>query len=370
MKRLLALFGLACLGAIISSCGVDKPFLPDGRASLVVMVADTSGIVPGSVKGVPFFLDSTEVRIQARSQVFVDAQITSADGIANFDHLDTGVYSIFARREMVIENNEKLFTGSFEITVRGDSTKADTVIVKLIAASQLMINEASYCGSCASTFYFYDQYIELYNASADTMYLDGLIITRQVSTLDPEMETRDYVRAIYAFQFPGVPLTGREHPIMPRQFVVVATDAVDHRPYCPSAQDLSHADWEMFNPLGNDYDNLNVPNLVSITTKTQDYLINLVHDAVVLAVGTEYNIDADNYMRIPVKNVVDGIEWSSNPSIAKELTRRIDAGFAGVGVTRYSGYSVERRELGLDTNDSTFDFMNLIHPTPGYFHGR
>jgi hypothetical protein len=52
------------------------------------------------------------------------------------------------------------------------------------------------------------------------------------------------------------------------------------------------------------------------------------------------------------------------------MTVRIDAGFAGIGVLRYSGYSTERRELGLDTNDSTFDFLNLVHPTPGFFHGH
>jgi hypothetical protein len=39
-----------------------------------------------------------------------------------------------------------------------------------------------------------------------------------------------------------------------------------------------------------------------------------------------------------------------------------------MGMVKYSGYSTERRELGLDTNDSTFDFMNLVHPTPGFFH--
>jgi len=359
------LFALA-LGA---GCAIDKPFDPDGRASLVIMVADTSGIVPGSVRGEPFFLDSTEVRIQARNQVYLASRVTSEEGMANFDYLDTGTYSVFARREMLIENNKKLFTGSFEISVNGTQTKADTVVVKLIAASQLMINEINYCGSCASTFYFYDQYVELYNASTDTMYLDGMVVTRNLNVIDPLLETYDYVSATYAYQFPGTPLTGREHPIMPGQFVVIATDAVDHRPYCPSAQDLSHADWEMFNPLANDFDNVAVPNLVNIMeNKTVDFLISLTKNAVVLANGSEYEMDADGHLRIPVKDVIDGVEYSSNPALTKELTRRVDAGFAGIGITRYSGYSTERREIGLDTNDSTFDFMNLNHPTPGRFH--
>jgi len=362
----------ALLVALFGACGIEKPYLPDGRASLVIMVADTSGIILGSVTGEPFFIDSTEVRLQARNQEYNVASETNVDGAAVFENLNAGTYSVFARREMRIENNDKLFTGSFDVSISADQTTADTVFVKLITASKLMINEINYCGSCASTYYFYDQYLELYNAAEDTMYLDGMIVTRNYAVSgDVDLEPLDYVRATYAYQFPGTPVTGREHPIYPQQFVVIATDAIDHRPYCPSAQDLSHSDWEMFNPLGNDYDNLNVPNLMNImSNKTTDFLINLVHNAIVLAIGTEYAMDAEGHLMIPITNVVDGVEWASNLGSTKELTRRVDAGFAGIGITRYSGQSVERRELGLDTNDSTFDFTNLLHPTPGYFHSR
>jgi hypothetical protein len=362
---------VAMLGAIAAAagCGIDKPLLPDGRAGLVIMVADTSGIIPQSVPGEPFFLDSTEVRLQARNQELNLTETTDADGAATFDRLDTGTYSVFARREILIDNNKKLFTGSFDVTVQGDETRADTVLVKLIAASQLMINEVYYAGACAASFYFYDQYVELYNASPDTMYLDGIILTRQQQTKDPDMELKDYVTAIYAYQFPGTPVTGREHPIYPKQFVLIAADAIDHSQYCPNAADLSHADWETFNPLGNDYDVPGVPNILSIMPSVSvDYLINLSHNAVVIATGEEYTIDAENHMRIPIKDVIDGVEYNGNPAYSKEMTVRVDAGFAGIGITRYTGQSTERRELGLDTNDSTFDFMNLLHPTPGYYH--
>jgi len=233
----------------------------------------------------------------------------------------------------------------------------------------LRINEIYYAGSCASSFYFYDQFVELYNNSEDTLYLDGMIVTRQLSTVDPSMEDVDYVRAIYAFQFPGTPVTGREHPVAPGQFVVIAADAIDHRPFCPSAVDLSTADWEMFNALGNDYDNPSVPNLVNIMpNRTSDYMINLVHNAVVLANGSEHSMDADGYLRIPIRAIVDGVEYSSNAAVSKEMTIRVDAGFAGIGITRYAGYSTERKVPGLDTNNSTVDFVVILHPTPGYQH--
>jgi len=113
-----------------------------------------------------------------------------------------------------------------------------------------------------------------------------------------------------------------------------------------------------------------VPNFESIMPgKTTDFLINLAHNAVVIAEGGVYPIDENNYMRIPIDKVIDGVEYNSNPAYSKEMTVRVDAGFAGIGITRYSGQSTERREPGLDTNNSTFDFVVIPYATPGYYYG-
>jgi hypothetical protein len=355
--------------ALLSGCGLDLPGMPDGRGTFVVAIVDTSGLVPGSVPGVPFFLDSTEVKIEGRTNLFEAVQTTDESGAAAFDHLITGNYSVFARREIYIGSAKKLFTGSFLVQVSGDQTTSDTMVVNLISSSELMINEIFFCGSCASTFYFYDQYVELCNASNDTLYLDGIILTRQLQekVLDPD--TLSYVTATYAYQFPGRPVTGREYPIYPKQIIVIAADAVNHKQFCANSPDLSHADWETFNALGNDYDAPYAQNLNNIIPSVHvDYLINLTHNGAVIATGEEYTIDESNHMLIPIRTVIDGVEWNSNPAYSKELTARVDAGFAGIGVLRYSGMSTERREFGLDTNDSTFDFINLLHPTPGAYH--
>jgi len=47
---------------------------------------------------------------------------------------------------------------------------------------------------------------------------------------------------------------------------------------------------------------------------------------------------------------------------------RFDAGFAGLGCAKYSAASTERREIGMDVNNSTFDFILLEGPTIGYSH--
>lgn len=369
--RKIFLFAPALVLAVLAGCGEDMPGIPEGDGSLGVVVVDTSGLIPGSSPGVPISLDSCDVRLMSRSHEYTATACTGPDGAARFNDLVSGKYEIFARREILIGNNKKLFTGGFACDLAGYQTIDSTVTVNLIATSTLTINEIFYTGSDASTFYFYDQFVELYNSSNDTLYLDGVILTRQAQTYYPDQDEVPYVRAIYAYQFPGTPVTGRQYPIAPKQFIVIAADAVNHQQWCAKSIDLSGADWECFNPLSADYDNPAVPNIVSIHPSNKvDYMINLVHNAVVIATGESYEYyeyePGKIHILIPIETVIDGVEYATNTSATKELTLRVDAGFAGTGCTRYSGQSTERRELGLDTNDSSFDFMLNPKSTPGY----
>jgi hypothetical protein len=340
----------------------------------VVTVIDTSGFF--GPLGDSVLVDSVHVSIESRTNILTATAMTGEDGVAAFERLPTGNYSVFVRRAVEIGPNQEVFSGVASVPVRGDAVVSDTILVSTVSVSNLMINEILFGGSCATTFYFYDQFVELYNASADTLYLDGIILTRQRGTIDPEMEIKDYVTALYGFQFPGTPVTGRQYPILPGQFLVIAADAVNHTQWCSNAVDLSRADWETFNPLGNDYDVPGVPNLVSIVPgRTTDYLISLGKNAAVIATGEEYTFGSEEgstslYLYLPISTVIDGVEWSPNPELAKELTVRIDAGFAGIGVVKYSGMSTERREPGMDSNNSTFDFVTIPHATPGYFHAQ
>lgn len=171
-------------------------------------------------------------------------------------------------------------------------------------------------------------------------------------------------------------MTGREYPILPGQLVVVAADAINHSLYA-RAVDLSGADWEFFNPLGSDYDVPGVPNVNNIKyDSTIDFMINVSHNAVVFATGEEYGyedyVNSAGYDRtritLPLYTVIDGVEYASSSDATKELTVRVDAGFAGLGCTKYSLQSTERRETGIDVNNSTFDFTLLSVPTPGWSH--
>jgi hypothetical protein len=356
--------------AVFSGCGLDIPGMPDGRAALVVTVADTSGFLPGSVPGERFYVDSAEVRIESRTHIFTASRMTGSDGVVTFDDLDAGVYSVFATRVIKLGSAKKVFTATYKTEVRGEVTVTDTVDVKLVSASALMINEIYYAGSCASMFYMFDLFVELANASDDTLYLDGMLVIRANNEIGPEIETDDYVKGIFAFQFPGTPVTGREYPIYPKQLIVLASDATNHSAFCATSIDLRNADWEFFNALGHDFDNPAVPNLNNIIPgKGVDFLIGMTHNGVFLTTGDEFTFDSESKVLVPLKNVIDGVEYSVNGAAAKQITVRVDAGFTGVGLMRYSSASIERREFGLDTNDSTFDFRILPRSTPGYFYG-
>ena len=184
------------LAAFIGACAREMPVIPDGNGVVSVVVVDSSGIFPGTVAGVPSPLDSAEVSLKSRTHELNILAYTDAEGRVSFEGLVSGEYDIFARRVIYLENNKKVFTGGGDFELAGFESKDDTVMVNLITASDLMINEIFYAGSDYSSYYFYGQFVELYNASQDTFYLDGMILTRQYQTYFPDQDEVDFVRAL------------------------------------------------------------------------------------------------------------------------------------------------------------------------------
>jgi len=119
--------------------------------------------------------------------------------------------------------------------------------------------------------YPYAGFLELYNNSDTTIYLDGLtlgngkmLITSQGSynTCTDYTDMLNDSTGVWAadlFRFPG---SGRDYPVPPGGAVVLATDAVDHRIVNDSATDLTHADFEFIGP--SDVDNPVVPNMITL----------------------------------------------------------------------------------------------------------
>ena len=226
----------------------------------------------------------------------------------------------------------------------------------------IKINEIYYCGPPNDFFYQYDQFIELYNSSDDTLYLDGMVICRV------GQQGLESISSI--FQFPGKPegIT-KQYPILPDSFIVIAQDALDHREYYFEGQasvDLSNADFECVNYMDyNDYDNPNVPNLDNLTAGwTHDFIISTRVDGIIIADGSDLNYQDG----ININSILDGVDYGTDKKTHKELEDVVDVGLGGLGMIQYSGKSLERITPGFDTNNSTVDFKIISLPTPGYQH--
>lgn len=133
----------------------------------------------------------------------------------------------------------------------------------------LIISELFFTGTLQSSGDQYngDQYIKLYNNTDRLIYADGLTIfesaflTTQKFDYTPDiMAEAVSVDALYT-----IPGNGHEYPVAPREELLIADIAIDHRAVNPNSFDLSHADFEWYdqstNPQYVDIDNPTVPNL-------------------------------------------------------------------------------------------------------------
>jgi len=176
----------------------------------------------------------------------------------------------------------------------------------------LVISELSYAAPDVSGWvYNFAGFLELYNNSDSTIYLDGKLVARgptlmrdfrngvayQISCeeeapyqLDPEGFWSSFV-----WRFPG---SGREHPLNPGEAVVVATDGIDHRPVDPRLPDLSAADFEFIGST--DADNPTVPNMV---TEGLEFFRQLGHGLLFQMAGIFYIAEGSDLALLPATDL-------------------------------------------------------------------
>lgn len=383
MKQIVLCFlvGLTIFGTFF--CALDKPTSVDGTLTINLVVVDTSGtIVPKAVVPVP----KAQLYILSNDYNLFFQDETDDQGYIVLHHLLASRYQVNAYKyfsgNLLRNSSGLLLTGTLlkDFSRQRSDPEIDTLRMGLMHPVGLVINEIYYSGAPNSNNYFSDQYIELYNASSTTQYLDGLFLCR----ISGDKNQGNRLVAIEFYQFPGM---GNDFPVAPQQFVVIAQDAIDHvtERKVKTSIDLSHADWEFYNKFSSDIDNPRVPNLENRAPSKigDDFIINLSNDEVALIraddpAPVEYYQQKGKptpYRIFRVDRVIDGVEYSVDPNMdqIKAFDVRIDAGYAGLGIERYSGHSIERHDPitdgpGFDTNNSSFDFKSLNRPTPGWQH--
>lgn len=323
-----------------------------------------------------------------------------------------------------------IVTGEFDgNTLNGSKSEnidSDTdldVVLTISASGGLIFKELYFSG--VKSYYFLDNFYEIYNNSDEVQYLDGLIMAPveegfngmtpgpslwMSSEYEDEVGNR-YPLACAVMYFPG---NGTDHPLQPGKSVVVASIAMNHSArelaegHEKSPVDLSKADWECYysgfsNPAV--VDNPNVPNLEFAywNSGRPAYIMNTRNgQAMVLArlpkdtSMEDYLADESNYMvrpqgiasvftflMIPSEYVIDAVDivMGASNTRFKKLYDKDDIGMTWISGNEpdtngeYTGKSLRRkvkyinpdgRVIYQDTNNSSEDFVAGGRvPTPG-----
>jgi len=373
MKKNFFVFLIVAIVSAFISCQEEPPVAVDGNAELIVhAVWDTS-----RVDSVHAYAPLAYAKMILSSEYGVSIKYADANGVLDAKGIPSAVYQISARAPLPGDSTVAIVGNIKNVEVNSGHVAEVVIEAEPVSAKGIAINELYVGGPVNNIYFFYDQFIELYNSSDSVKYLDGMEVFRISATRpvcsdpyapkvgDPGSDwggngTIDGVT--YAFKFPGKP-GEKNYPFPPKTFLVLAQDAYDHRQSVSTSIDLSHADWEFVNQLSaTDFDNPNVPNLTNmLDCRTTDFMISLTADIVIIADGRDTTFTDG----IDIDTIIDGVEYQSSGNKRITLDDRIDRGWVQ-SPPKYSGQSMQRRQPGVDTNDGTLDWEILPHPTPGY----
>jgi len=271
----LALGITACGGGERQLTGPDGAG-PDSFNSLTVHLAlepSDSELADalGWAEGVPH----TEVHLLRNGSATWEVATVDAKGELALDGLLPGRYLLYAGRRPTAEEAVSLgqmraFGGGRTFDLVGDA-EID-LLLGSDRASGLVISEVN--GATPPPWevdgsYYDGLYIEIFNNSVTTRFLDGLVIgvAYPYGTYDSDHTPCSVSQTVrsdpsglftrWAIAFPGA---GGEHPIQPGEARVVAISAINHTPVHPELVDLSGADFEIGG--GRNADNPAVPNML------------------------------------------------------------------------------------------------------------
>ena len=388
MKKFVLILAALCAAAAFSSC------TKEGTKTVVINVTvdETSldaGIVKPDSYNVTLTNNATTTAVSAQTE----------NGKVSFAEVLPGIYTVEVNAVVVSEGRQYVYTGS-QSSVNATDDANVTVSVTATKESALIFKEVYYSGCKIGAgewdTYFRDQFWEIYNNSAETVYADGLCLT----ALSNNYASYDF-STIYEYDIPNpekylfvktvwqIPGTGTQYPIKPGESIVVAQWATDHTAESlgkSGSINLAGADFEAImgeRTIGSltitDNPAINMDRVVESGYAMPQWLVSVGDDAIVLFKPSQ-TLANENFIactnggftaarEILRSDVLDAVQWRTNQEDGLKdgglfLPKEIDAGFQFLGAS-YVGKSLSRkvaytREDGTvvyqDTNNATNDF--------------
>lgn len=360
MKKII-FFAALTLMILLQGCGEKAPVSPDGASRMIIKAYWND-----SMDSTAHLIPMANAKVILTSEYGMMVKSTDANGVMDLDGIPCAVYNVSVRMQHPSDASISIVGTKLSIATSVEKAAVDTIIAKPVSNSGIAINEIYQAGALNSTYYN-DQFIELYNSSDSVKYLDGMMVMRfSISnTKGPgadEDDDQDIDGLSYAYKFPGNP-GEKNYPFPPKKFLVLAQYAYNHKNLHSTSLDLSNADWEFYDQFSaSELENPTVPNILNMRSdKVVDFVLSLTNDVLVISDGRDQNWQDG----IDISTVLDGVEYQTDNKTSKTLDSKIDRGYV-ISPSRYSGKSLQRREAGVDTNDSSLDWEILPYPTPGY----
>ncbi|MCM1377438.1 MAG: DUF4876 domain-containing protein [Clostridium sp.] len=322
-----------------------------------------------------------------------------------------GLYNISYEADCYLESGAKstLKANKTSVIIQGSEMKVNLSTFNIAANDDFVIAEVFFTGTLQSSGnqYYGDDYIKIYNNTDHVLYADGLtffeskFLTTEKYDYSPDiMSEAMTVQALYT-----IPGTGKDYPVEPGEFLLLADTGIDHRVINPNSFDLSTADFEWYDisskPSHMDIDSPTVPNLdkwycytlsffvlhnrgfrayglARIPVEKEKYLkeYRYTYDYTIIVDAGTFPMSQSAY-KIPNEWILDVVNTSVEAKYKWNICApSLDMGWTSCGTidhdkTRYF-HSVRRKVASLnddgspilqDTNNSTKDFNAFMIPS-------
>lgn len=378
------------------------------RATLTVTVVPTpddaaAASALGWTAGVP----RAQVVVQREGSAASVSATSDAAGFARFPDLVTGSYRVSVVRLLSTDESAAMppaygvvdAWGGSGTSVLASSGTTITVTVSAGRRGSLVISEVTASRIFAPSIgdYVNGQFLELYNNGDTALYLDGKSVVKGLPGWHdyPNFPCSLYAHlhgdslgiwTSYVYRFPG---DGDDHLLPPGGVVLIATDAVDHRPIVSGGIDLTGAPFEFRG--NNDVDNPLAADMLSLGPRNGGLLgyglfyyetreVLVVADRLDVATLATARSPSDHpLVRVPAASLLDVVTLYQDvlnryPACGESSVHpRFDRQDAKL-LTTYDTRSAQRRVIGslpdgrrilLRTGTSARD-LEAATPTPGF----